>query len=349
MSDYSETLKEYTKPADDLVGVEERGLRCRACGHTCLVKEGKSGICQMRYNEGGKLHVPWDYVSSLNVDPMEKKPFFHALPGQRALSYGMLGCNMQCPYCQNWQISQAGRDPEAQVMPREIKPEEIISQAVSSDVDVVVATYNEPLITSEWNRTVFELAREEDMVTGYVSNGYASPEVLEYLRPVTDLFNVDFKTCTPEHYKKLGGNVEVVKDSIKRIFEMGFHLEIITLLVPGQSDDPEEIKRLADFLLSVSPDIPWHLTAFRGAYKWRDKSSTSADTLQRAYQAARDAGMKHVYCGNLPGRLEDAENTRCPECGELLISRLGYSIRENRLDGNRCPGCGCEIYGRFVK
>jgi pyruvate formate lyase activating enzyme len=187
------------------------------------------------------------------------------------------------------------------------------------------------------------------MVTGYVSNGYASPEVLEYLRPVTDLFNVDFKTWTPEHYKKLGGNVEVVKNSIKRIFEMGFHLEIITLLVPGQSDDPEEIKRMADFLLSVSPDIPWHLTAFRGAYEWRDKNSTSADKLRRAYRAARDAGMKHVYCGNLPGRLEDAENTRCPECDELLISRLGYSIRENRLDGNRCPGCGCEIYGRFVK
>ncbi|MFP4687649.1 MAG: AmmeMemoRadiSam system radical SAM enzyme [bacterium] len=348
MNDYEECLRGYTEKNNELVDRVDDGVRCFACGHNCMIKVGQSGICRMRYNEGGELYVPWDYVSSLSVDPMEKKPFFHAYPGQEALSYGMLGCNMHCPYCQNWQISQTVRDSTATVFPRRIKPHEIIEQARKAGVDTVIATYNEPLITSEWNRKVFELARQEGMKTGYVSNGYATPRVLDYLQPVTDLFNVDFKTSSPEHYRKLGADIEVVKDSIRRIYEMGIHLEVITLLVPGQSDSPDNIDNIADFLLSVSPDIPWHLTAFRGAYKWRDRPSTSVASLRRAFETASSSGMKYVYCGNLPGSIKDGENTYCSDCGELLIARTGYSIRNNYMSGSNCPGCGSKIYGRYV-
>ncbi len=349
MDSYEKQLLELTTPAaPELIETGEgENIRCFSCGHSCSISSGGYGVCNMRKNVEGELRVPYGYVSSLSVDPMEKKPFFHALPGQGALSYGMLGCNFSCPYCQNWHISQTLCDPEARVSPREITVEQIIQKAVNSGVDCVVSTYNEPLITSEWNRAVFEKAKEEDMVTGYVSNGYASEQVLEYLQGVTDLFNVDFKAFSPDVYRKLGGDARKMRENIRRIYRMGFHLEVITLVVPGQTDDREELERMAEFLVSVSPEIPWHLTAFRGAYKWRSHSSTRPETLKMACEIAREAGMNHVYCGNLPGQIEGAENTTCPDCGKLLIERLGYSIRDVNLRGDECPDCSRKIYGLF--
>ncbi len=349
MEQYEQKLRERSrKAAPELVSEQDGNtIQCLSCGHKCTIQEGETGICRMHWNEAGELRVPFGYVSSLHVDPMEKKPFFHALPGQRALSFGMLGCNLQCPYCQNWNISQNLKDSEARVQPRDISPAEIIKQARGSNVSSVVATYNEPLITSEWSRTIFELAREEDYLTGYVSNGYASREVIEYLRDWTDLFNVDFKGWSPGKYRELGGDVEVVKEMLELIHKLGFHLEVITLLVPERTDEPEELRRMAGFLASISPDIPWHLTAFRGAYKWQNHPSTSPQDLKMAYEIAREEGMNYVYCGNLPGRVGEAESTYCPECGELLIKRTGYSIGSVNLDENKCPACGQGIYGVF--
>lgn len=349
MADYEEEIRRRnSKAAPELV--ESKGkhkVQCLGCGHKCVIRNEDSGICRMRWNDSGELRVPYGYVSSIHADPMEKKPFFHALPGQRALSFGMLGCNLQCPYCQNWNISQNLKDSKARVQPRDIEPEELIERARRANVNSVVATYNEPLITSEWSKAVFELAKQENYVTGYVSNGYASREVIEYLRPLTDLFNVDFKAWTPEKYEELGGKVEVVKEMLELIFELDFHLEVITLIVPDRTDDPEELRRMADFLASISPDIPWHLSAFRGAYKWKDHPSTSPAVLKEAYDIAREAGMNYVYCGNLPGRVGEAESTYCPECEELLIKRTGYSIGDINLENSNCPECGHEVYGVF--
>lgn len=349
MNGYESQLLELTRPAaDQLVEAgEEEEVRCFSCGHKCSIKAGGYGVCHMRKNVGGELRVPFGYVSSMSVDPMEKKPFFHALPGQGALSYGMLGCNFSCPYCQNWNISQTLRDSNARVEPRQVSADRIVDRALKSGVDCVVSTYNEPLITSEWNRAVFERAKDEGLITGYVSNGYASERVLEYIQGVTDLFNVDFKAFSSDSYRKLGGDAQEMRENIRRIYRRGFHLEVITLIVPGQTDDEEEIERMAEFLVSVSPDIPWHLTAFRGAYKWRSHSSTRPATLRMAYETAREAGMNHVYCGNLPGQVDGAENTTCPDCGEVLIKRLGYSIEDINLRGDECPACSRKIYGRF--
>jgi pyruvate formate lyase activating enzyme len=285
-------------------------------------------------------------VNALHVDPIEKKPFFHALPGARALSFGMLGCDLHCDYCQNWLSSQALRDPRADVYFQPVSAREIVQQALLSGSRCVVSTYNEPLITAEWAVEVFREARRHGLVTGFVSNGNATPEVLEYLRPWLDLFKVDLKSFRDANYRKLGGRLEPILDSIRRIHAMGFWLEVVTLVVPGFNDSNEELREIAEFLASVSPDIPWHVTAFHPDYKMTGPRPTSAGDLLRAVEAGRNAGLRYVYAGNLPGRMGDLESTRCWQCGALGIERYGFRVLANRLKPvGRCPKCGGQIAG----
>jgi pyruvate formate lyase activating enzyme len=334
----------------DLYEKMDRGfVRCFACGHCCPIPDGQAGVCKVRFNRGGKLLVPWQYVGGVQCDPIEKKPFFHAYPGSLAYSFGMLGCDLHCSYCQNWVTSQAIRDPNAVSPPLNATPEDLVRDALHQGAKVLVSTYNEPLITSEWAVAVFKEARAAGLQTGFVSNGNGTPQVLEYLRPWVDLYKVDLKSFDDRHYRQLGGRIEPILKTIRSLFDLGFWVEIVTLVIPGFNDSDGELTRLAEFLVSVSPDIPWHVTAFHKDYKMTDPENTSAATLLRAAETGKRAGLRFVYAGNLPSRVGDLENTRCPECHELLIERYGYHILQYKITSKgKCPSCGAAIPGRWA-
>src|SRR5690242_6142340 len=278
-------------------------LRCYSCGHCCPIPEGQAGVCKVRFNQGGKLYVPWGYVGGVQCDPIEKKPFFHAYPGALAYSFGMLGCDLHCSYCQNWVTSQALRDPGAVSPPLEARPEQLVAEALRQGAKVLVSTYNEPLITSEWAVAIFKEAKAAGLLTAFVSNGNGTPQVLEYLRPWIDLYKVDLKSFDDRHYHELGGRIGPILETIRSLHSMGFWLEIVTLLIPGFNDSDDELRRLTEFVVSVSPDIPWHATAFHKDYKMTDPENTSAATLVRAAQIGKEAGLKFIYAGNLPGKV----------------------------------------------
>ncbi|MFQ5857938.1 MAG: radical SAM protein [Anaerolineae bacterium] len=501
--------------------LDDNKLRCYACGHRCVVFEGHRGICKVRFNEAGKLRVPWGYVAGLQSDPTEKKPFFHVLPGSETLTFGMLGCDYHCPYCftgdtpvvtnqgvlsmeelfeqgqkvmqgsdgdvavaeglqavagsgklrpilkvfrhrytgpltvldpyylpplrctpdhrvyattqvdgsdvqpvpasevttnhylaiprhhefgprqildvyellqqhrrthdyyliplrsvaveffegevynleveeehnylanfflvkncQNWLTSQALRDPNAGIHPRSITPEDMAILARRYGARVVASSYNEPLITAEWAADIFKLAREAGLRTAFVSNGNATREVLEYLQPWTDCYKIDLKSMSDKNYRYLGGVLDHVLKTIEMVYEMGFWMEIVTLVVPGWNDSDEELRKAAEFIAGISTDIPWHVTAFHKNYKMHDPDNTTVDTLLRAAEIGRDAGLNYVYAGNLPGRVGRWENTYCPNCDALLVERYGYLIRRQQVTpAGHCPDCGHVIAG----
>jgi len=342
-----EVLKTYAIEGELFEEMDGGRVRCFACGHRCVVMPGLDGICRVRYNEGGKLMVPRGYTAAIQCDPTEKKPFFHAYPGSLALTFGMLGCDYHCGYCQNWVTSQALRDPKAVSPPREISPCEIVEIARRQQARLIVSSYNEPLITSEWAVEIFTQAKPAGFVCGYVSNGNATPEVLDYIRPWVDLYKIDLKGFDDRSYRKLGGLLSNVLDTIRLVYERGFWLEIVTLLVPGFNDSDDEIKAAADFIANVSPDIPWHVTAFHQDYKMTGPDNTSVETLIRASETGRGAGLNYVYAGNLPGRVGAYENTNCPGCTAVLIERRGFRVLQNRLVDGSCPNCGIRIAGRW--
>ena len=328
-------------------------VQCHACAHRCRIPEGKKGICKVRYNEKGILRVPRHYVGALQVDPIEKKPFFHALPGAQALSFGMLGCDYHCDYCQNWITSQALRDPaseESGAQPQDISPEDLTALALERKCQVITSTYNEPLITSEWAIEVFKPARAQGLLTSYVSNGNATKEVLEFIRPWVDLYKVDLKCFSDQTYRRnIGGTLAPVLETIERLKAMGFWVEIVTLVVPGLNDSEKELEDMAKFIASISRDIPWHVTAFHPDYKMRDRVWTDPATLNVSYQIGRAAGLRYVYSGNRPGEVGPTENTDCPSCGELLIERYGFQVIQNRLGPpGLCPKCAYAIPGVWV-
>lgn len=338
-------LKARTKEGILYEKLEGGAVRCFACGHRCRIAEGKDGICRVRFNEGGKLLVPTGYVGALQLDPIEKKPFFHAFPGELALSFGMLGCDFRCAYCQNWMTSQALHDPAAGVAPRPITPRAFVDLALARGATVVTSTYNEPLITAEWAVELFREAKAAGLVASFVSNGNATPEVLDFLRPWVDLYKVDLKSFNPKNYTKLGGSLQKVLDGIKLLKERRFWVEVVTLTIPGFNDSDEELRGLAEFIAGVDPDIPWHVTAFHKDYKMMDPDDTPTDTLLRGARIGHEAGLRYVYAGNRPGRVGDLENTRCHACQALLIERNGFQVLRNRLKEGACPECGTRIPG----
>src|SRR6266542_1404817 len=321
-------------------------LRCYACGHQCLIKENKRGICKVRFNEAGKLRVPLNYVAALACDPTEKKPFFHVLPGSDTLTFGMLGCDLHCAYCQNWLTSQALRDDAAVSMPNAVMPERLVAMAKAYGASMVGSSYNEPLITSEWAVEVFKKAKPAGFRTAFISNGNATPQVLDYLRPWTDCYKIDLKSMSDKNYRQLGGVVDNILRTVQMVHEREFWEEIVTLIIPGFNDSEDEIRRAADFIASISPDIPWHLTAFHQDYRMTENANTTAEQLIRACEIGHDAGLRYIYAGNLPGRVGRWENTYCPSCDELLVERYGYLIQQMKVtaDGH-CPSCSTVIPG----
>ena len=323
-------------------------VRCFSCGHCCPIPEGQRGVCKVRFNRGGNLYVPWGYVGCVQCDPIEKKPFFHVAPGALSYSFGMLGCDLHCSYCQNWVTSQGLRDPEAVSAPLRASPQMLVEDALRYGAKAVVSTYNEPLITSEWAVAVFQEARAAGLMTGFVSNGNGTPQVLDYLKPWIDLYKVDLKSFDDCHYHELGGRIGPILQTIRRLHEMGLWVEIVTLLIPGFNDSGDELKRLTDFVASVSPYIPWHVTAFHQDYKMTDPRNTTAEDLLRAAEIGKNAGLRYIYAGNLPGGVGELENTRCHNCGKLLVERYGYLIRGYHITAQgSCPECGIAVPGRW--
>jgi pyruvate formate lyase activating enzyme len=350
MATLADVLDKLTVPGELYEKLDGNRIRCVACGHRCPIPDGFRGVCQVRFNQGGTLRVPFGYVAGVQCDPIEKKPFFHVRPGALAYSFGMLGCDLHCGYCQNWVSSQALRDANSVVPPSKATPAALVEQARGEGAEIIVSTYNEPLITSEWGVAVFKEAKAAGLMTGYVSNGNATPEVLEYLRPWLDLYKVDLKTIKDRQYRKLGARLEPIQDSIQRIYSMGIWLEIVTLLVPGFNDSTEELTQLTEFIAGVSPEIPWHVTAFHPDYRMTDLHGTTPGDLLIAAEIGRKSGLQYVYAGNLPGRSGNWENTYCPECGDRLVERRGFSVAGYRLTAEgQCPGCAHSIPGRWAK
>jgi pyruvate formate lyase activating enzyme len=258
----------------------------------------------------------------------------------------MLGCDFHCGYCQNWLTSQALRDDAAGVLPTDVTPDDLVRLALRQGARMVGSSYNEPLITAEWAVDVFKVARAHGLKTAFISNGNATPEVLDYIRPLTDCYKIDLKAMDDRRYRELGGVLQHVLDAVRMVHERGFWLEIVTLVVPGFNDDDGQLARAAEYIASVSPEIPWHVTAFHKDYKMTDPDDTSAVTLVRACEIGAKAGLEFIYAGNLPSRVGRWEHTWCPDCGDLLIERRGYVIKQQRVgpDG-RCPSCSRRIPG----
>jgi pyruvate formate lyase activating enzyme len=344
----AQTLAQMTREGELYEKLPGGRVRCFACGHRCLIPPGRDGVCRVRFNDAGALRVPWGYVGGLQLDPVEKKPFFHALPGAKALSFGMLGCDFHCSYCQNWITSQALRDPAALAPAEKVAPAEVARLALQHGARIVTSTYNEPLITSEWAVAVFREARAAGLVCSYVSNGNGTPEVLDYLQPFVSLYKVDLKSFRDKRYRELGGTLERVLWTIQALHRRGFWVEIVTLVIPGFNDSDEELRDVARFLAGVSPEIPWHVTAFHKDYRMTGPDATEVRTLLRAAEIGRSQGLHFVYAGNLPGAVGEWENTSCPGCRALLVERRGFRVLRNRVAGGACPECGRRVPGYWT-
>lgn len=353
MTTLTDVLDRLTKPGELYETLPDKSLRCTACGHRCLIRPGKRGICQVRFNDDGELRVPWGYVGALQADPIEKKPFSHVLPGTTALTFGMLGCDFHCGYCQNWFTSQVARDPASDAalsQVRQTSPKEMVALARRARADVIVSSYNEPLITSEWAVAIFKEAKAAGLMCAYVSNGNSTPEVLAYIKPYISAYKVDLKSMQDKNYRQLGGVLKNTLTTIERAHEMGLWVEVVTLVIPGFNDNNDELWEAARFLRGVSADIPWHVTAFHKDYRMTDPENTPATTLLRAAEIGREAGLNFVYAGNLPGRVEEYETTFCPGCRTPLVRRNGYVVSEYKITGEgNCPSCGAKVPGLWPK
>lgn len=320
------------------------GVRCTACAHRCHIQDGSFGACGTRFNQRGVLRVPFGYVARRYVRAVETNTVFHLLPGSRALTFGMFGCDLRCPYCHNHRLSQALRDGPSTETPLEIDAESLVQEAVDADCRVLCAAYNEPMISAEWTRHVFSAAKRRGLVTALVSDGNSTREALQYMRGVTDVFRVDLKGADDTAYHKLGGRIGPVLDSIALARELGFWVEVVTLMVPGLNHDVKSVRMLVGRLREIGADIPWHLNAFVPRYRMRETPGTDARFLISAAGTAYAAGLRFVYVNNVPDQHE-LSHTRCPECHAVVIRRQNYTTLDNRAAEGRCGECSAEIPG----
>lgn len=321
-------------------------VECYLCSHFCQIADGKFGICGVRQNKEGKLYTHvFGEVIAAHVDPIEKKPLYHFLPGSTSFSIATIGCNFRCPFCQNWQISQASKRDEESPGGYRLTPEEIVSQAQAHHCLSISYTYTEPTIFFEYAYETSKLAKEAGLANNFVTNGYMSSEALETIKPYLDACNVDLKSFREEFYKKIcRAHLSPVLDSIRLMKKLGIWVEVTTLIVPGLNDSPQELKQIAHFLSNLDPDIPWHISRFHPDYKYTDSRATPLETLRQAYSIGKKAGLNYIYIGNVLGESED---TICPNCHKILIQRQGYFIGKNKIKDSKCPFCGTQIAGVF--
>jgi len=326
--------------------LEEGKVECYLCAHRCQVAAGKFGVCGVRENQEGKLVTRvYGEVIAAHVDPIEKKPLYHFLPGTDSFSIATVGCNFRCPFCQNWQISQAGKKDKGFGGGQALSPEEIVQAAKKRGCRSISYTYTEPTIFFEYAYDAAKLAREAGLANVFVTNGYMTAEALRMIQPYLDAANVDLKSFQDETYKKVcGARLGPVLDSIRLMRELGVWIEVTTLVVPGMNDGEKELGDIARFIASVSPEIPWHISRFHPDYKYTQTPATPLETLRKAAALAREAGLEFIYVGNVWG---ESEATSCPRCGKVLIRRSGFVVEENRVKAGKCYSCGSPIAGVF--
>jgi pyruvate formate lyase activating enzyme len=321
--------------------------QCRVCEHFCAVKPGEMGKCCVRQNVDGTLYLlVYGEAIAVHVDPIEKKPLFHFMPGQQILSIGTYGCNFRCAFCQNWQMSQVSdTDGLLRYVSKRPSPDVLVDTCLRERIPMIAYTYNEPTVFFEYTYDTAKLAHEHGIKNVYVSNGYMSQDTLDMIEPYLDGINVDLKAFDDDFYReRCQARLEPVKRNISYIArETDIWIEVTTLLIPGLNDSDEELRAMAEWLVGVDPELVWHVTAFRPDYKMRDWSSTSLQTLARAYEIGVQAGLRHVYVGNVMDA--DRESTYCPKCGYKLIQRRWYSVRELWDERGVCSQCNHAIAG----
>lgn len=325
--------------------LKDESVQCFLCNHRCKIADSKYGFCGVRQNIGGRLytHVYGEVIAN-HVDPIEKKPLYHFFPGSSAYSIATIGCNFRCPFCQNWQISQASKRQGEGLNGYELKPEEVVREARRHRCRSISYTYTEPTIFFEYAYDTARLAKEQGLCNNFVTNGYMTREALDTIKPYLDAANVDLKFFRDETYKKVcQGHLEPVLDSIRYMKELDMWVEVTTLVVPGLNDSDKELKDIAGFIADVGMEIPWHISRFHPDYKYTDYEPTSIDVLKKAKEIGKGAGLRYVYLGNVS---EDT-NTYCYNCGNLLIARDYLYMLSSKLDGNKCRKCKTVIDGRF--
>jgi len=319
-------------------------VRCGLCSHRCLIETGKRGFCGVRENRNGTLYtLVYGKAVSRSIDPIEKKPLFHFLPGTQSFSIATVGCNFTCLNCQNYAISQYPREQGGRIIGEEISPSEIVAEADRSGCESIAYTYTEPTIFFEYALDTARLAHQEGIRNVFVSNGYMTPEATQEILPFLDGINIDLKGISDDFYHKVvGGTLRPVLHSIERFFQAGVWVEVTTLLIPGLNDSSEALRWTAEAIYGIAPTIPWHISRFFPSYKLADQPPTPVATLQEARRIGREVGLHYIYIGNVPG---EGEDTYCPACGKLVLKRIGFKIKENRLQEGGCPSCGAVVDG----
>ncbi len=327
-------------------GLDGKAVQCNLCAHRCRIAQSRFGFCGVRQNRDGKLytHVYGEVISS-HVDPIEKKPRSHFLPGSSAYSIATVGCNFRCGFCQNWQISQSSKKDNPDISGYKFKPEEVVKEAMRSGSRSISYTYTEPTIFFEYAYDTAKIAKDKGLYNNFVTNGYMTKEALETINPYLDACNVDLKSFREDFYKNIcKSHLQPVLDSIKLMKELDIWVEVTTLVVPGANDSDRELKEITEFIVSIDKDIPWHISRFHPDFKYTDSEPTPLLTLKKAEKIGNEAGLHHIYIGNVIGESED---TICYNCKKALIKRSGFSAKNVGLRDSKCSNCGAEIKGVF--
>jgi pyruvate formate lyase activating enzyme len=320
-------------------------VQCRLCSHFCLIRDGERGKCAVRENRGGTLYtLVYDRVAAINLDPVEKKPLHHFMPGTSTFSLGTSGCNLSCSFCQNWSLSQGPRR-SGRVEGRTVTPAGLVDAAEHHGADSISYTYSEPTVFFELMRDTAALARERGLKNIMVSNGFMSRECLDELAGLMDAANIDLKAFTEDFYRqRCDAALKPVLENLKTVRSLGWWLEAATLVIPGLNDSEAELRDMARFIRDeLGAGTPWHVSRFHPTFELTDRPSTPLETLERAWDVGREAGLSFVYLGNAPGA--KANSTYCPTCGERLLDRRGFSVDGATLEAGRCGTCGEEIPG----
>ena len=324
--------------------LNNKTVKCHLCAHHCVIARDKRGICGVRENRSGSLYT-LVYGKSIaeNIDPIEKKPLFHFMPGSKSFSIATAGCNFRCLHCQNYEISQMPRDRDV-IIGKNLSPEDIVARARETGCKSISYTYTEPTIYYEYAFDIAKRAHEEGLKNIFVTNGYITAGPLREISPYLDAANIDLKAFTEGFYKKIcGARLQPVLDTIRLCRELKIWIELTTLIIPTHNDRPHELEQIASFIRELGPDIPWHVTAYHPTYLLTDLPRTPVTTLVQAREIGRRAGLRYVYTGNIAD--EQGENTYCYNCGELLVERRGFSVLKNRLVNAHCPQCAFQIDG----
>lgn len=326
--------------------LDEAKVRCNLCAHRCKINPDRQGVCGVRENRNGIFYsLVYGTLIAENLDPIEKKPFFHVYPASQSYSIATVGCNFKCEFCQNHDISQM---PAAtrMIAGEDFLPEEIVARAKKSRARTIAYTYTEPTVYFELALETAKIAAENGLANVFVTNGFMTAETIETIAPYLAAANVDLKSFRDAFYKKYcGARLDPVLESLKKMKDLGIWVEITTLLIPGLNDSDEELRDVARFIAGLGRATPWHISRFHPQYKMRNLPVTPLDSLHRAVQIGRETGLKYVYSGNVPG--DDGENTRCFHCGKLLIERYGFQVVNLNLKDKSCPHCGTGLEGVF--